>query len=113
MTIQEKGAIVKQFEQPLSCDMTAIPAEQRAGHEALVERLWSTAIQETQELPDGYAYRFAAEDYPLLTAFIANERLCCPFFDFVLEVAPVDGPIWLRITGPEGVKDILAPLIHS
>ena len=60
-----------------------------------------------QELPDGFAFRYAAEQFAQVTQFIANERLCCPFFTFVLEVTPTNGPIWLRITGREGVKDFL------
>jgi len=36
--------------------------------------------------------------------FISLERLCCPFLRFSLEVEPEGGPIWLRLTGREGVK---------
>jgi hypothetical protein len=32
--------------------------------------------------------------------------LCCPFFDFRLELR-ADGVLWLSLTGPEGVKDLL------
>jgi hypothetical protein len=89
---------------PLACDLTAIDAEQRAAHRELAAYLVSGAAQERRELADGYAFRFPAERYADLAAFIANERLCCPFFRFVLEVTPAQGPIWLRITGPDGVK---------
>jgi hypothetical protein len=36
--------------------------------------------------------------------FIANERLCCPFFGFTLEIEPEGGALWLRLIGPEGIK---------
>jgi hypothetical protein len=36
--------------------------------------------------------------------FISLERLCCPFLGFALEVEPESGPVWLRLTGREGVK---------
>jgi hypothetical protein len=91
----------------LACDLSAIAAEQRAAHQALATRLFTQEAQETLELVDGYAFRFAAERYADLTAFIANERRCCPFFTFALEVTAEQGPIWLRITGREGAKAIL------
>ncbi|HEY9710052.1 MAG TPA: hypothetical protein V6D48_17730, partial [Oculatellaceae cyanobacterium] len=42
-----------------------------------------------------------------IAKFIENERLCCPFFRFGLDVEPNSGPLWLRLTGGEGVKEIL------
>jgi hypothetical protein len=91
----------------LACDLTAIPAEHRAAHQALATALFSEAVAEIQELTDGYAFRFAPQHYPQLTQFIAHERLCCPFFTFTLELTPASGPIWLRLTGPAGAKAIL------
>jgi hypothetical protein len=90
---------------PLACDLTAIPAAERMAHTVRAEWLMSQAVQERQELVDGYALRYGANDYADLVAFIANERLCCPFFRFTLELSPVQGPIWLRITGGEDVKE--------
>ena len=96
-----------QPQQPLACDLTAITPEERAGHQRLANHLLAEAALETRELPDGYAFRFPAERFSEVVAFIGNERLCCPFFTFQLEITPAGGPIWLRITGPEGVKAIL------
>jgi hypothetical protein len=39
--------------------------------------------------------------------FIANERLCCPFFGFAVEVGPEGGALWLRLTGREGIKPFI------
>jgi hypothetical protein len=39
--------------------------------------------------------------------FVANERLCCPFFEFVITVERAGGPVWLRITGTGEAKRIL------
>ena|SRR5690242_20541305 len=91
----------------LACDLTAIDAAEREAHQALAARLLTEIALETQELADGYAFRFPAEVYPDVVAFVANERLCCPFFTFMLEVTPGRGPLWLRITGPDGVKAML------
>src|SRR5437867_9889441 len=92
---------------PVACDLTAIPADKREAHEALARQLFFEAVPERQELSDGYAFRFGADQYPPLAAFIANERLCCPFLCFTLEVTPAQGPLWLRLTGGEGVKEFI------
>ena len=61
---------------------------------------------EAQELDEGFAFRFRADDGLLarLTAIIDAERRCCPFLGFELTVEPHGGPIWLRLTGSEPVK---------
>jgi len=96
-----------QQEIPIACDLTAIPANEREEHETLAKQLFFEAIPERRELADGYAFQFRADEYPQLAEFIANERLCCPFFRFTLEVTPARGPIWLHITGGEGVKEFI------
>jgi len=94
--------------QPLACDLTAIPADVREEHVISAPQLFALA-QEVQDLSDGYAIRFANEPgrFMAIAKFIENERLCCPFFRFGLEIAPNNGPLWLRLTGGEGVKEIL------
>jgi len=90
---------------PLACDLQAIAKHQRAAHEERAVRLISDAVLERQELPNGYTFRYNADDYNELVAFTGNERLCCPFFHFTLEVSPAKGPVWLRITGGQGGKE--------
>jgi hypothetical protein len=85
----------------------AIPAAEREAHFALAKRVWSELPEARQELPDGYALRFGPEQFALLAAFVVNERLCCPFLRFTLEVTPQQGPLWLRITGDERVTAFL------
>jgi hypothetical protein len=92
---------------PIACDLTAMEAEARSTHVESAKQLLQAGAQEVLELPDGFAFRYPAAQYAQVTQFIANERLCCPFFTFVLEVTPANGPIWLRITGRAGVKDFL------
>jgi hypothetical protein len=92
---------------PIACDLTAIPAEVREAHELLAKQLFDVSAPERQELVDGYAFKFRADQYSQLSAFIANERLCCPFFRFTLEVTPAQGPLWLRLTGGDGVKEFI------
>ena len=94
--------------QSLACDLTAIPTSVREEHVITAPQLFAAA-QEVQELPDGYAIRFQNEPgrFMAIAKFIENERLCCPFFNFELDIEPNNGPLWLRLTGGEGVKEIL------
>jgi hypothetical protein len=69
--------------------------------------LLSTAYLERQELEHGFAWRFRVEQLDTLQQYIANERRCCPFFAFELDVAPQGSALWLRITGGGGVKAFL------
>jgi hypothetical protein len=60
--------------------------------------------------PDGYALVLATTD-PALDAAVAAirvERHCCPFLRFELAVAPGEGPVELRLTGPPGTREFLA-----
>ncbi|SRR5579884_3169362 len=91
-----------------ACNISAIPRELRAEHEERTRRVFAS-IQEVRELPTGYALRLLNENGALqnAAAFISNERLCCPFFHFELDIEPEQGPIWLRITGTSDVKPFL------
>ena len=94
--------------QVLACDLTAIPPDVREAHVVRAPQLFTLA-QEVQELQDGFAIRFLNEPgrFMEIAKFIENDRLCCPFFRFGLEVEPNGGPLWLRLTGGEGVKEML------
>ena len=94
-------------EEGLACDLTAIASDEREAHTTRARRLMFDGFQERHALPDGYAWRFTADDYDDLCRFVANERRCCPFFNFTLEMTPHGGPIWLRITGAEAVVALL------
>lgn len=37
-----------------------------------------------------------------------NERRCCPFLAFAIELPPGEGALTLRLAGPEGVREFLA-----
>jgi hypothetical protein len=90
----------------LICVPSAIPAPERARHFVLARELLNKAA-ERADLPDGYAFRFAADKLVELVRFIDNERKCCPFMTFHLQIGPQAGPIWLRMTGPEGTREVL------
>jgi hypothetical protein len=92
---------------PLACVPGAIPEAERPAHFALIAELFGGAVRERRELADGYAFRFAPERLDGVMRFVANERLCCPFLEFGITVSPADGPVWLRLTGPEGTRAFL------
>ena len=42
-----------------------------------------------------------------MAEYVTLERLCCPFFDFAIEVGRDRGEVWLKITGGQEAKRIL------
>jgi hypothetical protein len=95
-------------ESPFACVMSAIDADKREPHIANAKQLFNL-VEEIRELDNGFAFRFANSPDLLtkLAEFIALERLCCPFFGFVVEVEPEGGAIWFKLTGREGVKPFI------
>ena len=93
---------------PFACNLAALTKDQRQRHIELSKQMRS-GIQEVRELPDGYALRFASDSKTILSLaeFVSYERLCCPFFKFTMEIECSDQPVWLRLTGREGVKEFL------
>src|SRR5688572_9869331 len=90
---------------PIACDLTAIDSAEREQHVLTAKELFA-AVVEVQELPDGYAFRLLVDNLMLRSAveWIANERLCCPFFTFSLKVEAQSAALWLSLTGSEDVK---------
>jgi hypothetical protein len=95
-------------ESPFACDLSAITEGRRGAHLANIGTLF-TAVESVRELPNGYAFRLPDESDVLVKAaeFIAFERLCCPVFDFCLDVEREGGAVWLSLTGREGVKPFI------
>lgn len=95
-------------ESPFACNMLALDAEARLRHITVMKEM-RAATKEVQELPDGYAFRFPADQSTILlvSEFIARERLCCPFFAFELVAEREGGPLWLRLRGRQGIKDFI------
>jgi hypothetical protein len=93
---------------PVACNPHALPPEEWAAHQATAQRLFAVDCIGREELPDGYAFRFPAAALPLVAAFVAGERRCCPFLTFVVEVPPGEAPIRLRLTGSPEAKAVIA-----
>ncbi len=95
-------------ESPIACNLKALDKEQRRHHQLLSAQLHA-AIQEVRELPDGYSFRLPSDEATIqqTAKWITLERRCCPFITFGLEVGRESGPLWLNLTGREGVKPFL------
>lgn len=91
----------------LACVPGAIAASERPAHFELAKELFQIRAAERLALPNGYALRFAPDALEQVAKFIANERKCCPFMTFELELKSHDGTLWLRMTGPAGTAKVL------
>lgn len=91
----------------LACIPSAIPASERQAHFALALELFTKRATERVSLPEGYGFRFDSSAFDDVARFIKNERKCCPFLTFEVELAAQSGPLWLRMTGPEGTREVL------
>jgi len=86
----------------IACNLEAIDAESREDHVMTAEKMLASII-ETKENPDGYTFRFPNETemFNHVVKWVANERLCCPFFTFKVIV---NEEFWLEISGSPEVK---------
>jgi hypothetical protein len=93
---------------PIACNLAALTLDQRQQHAALAAQL-AEVVDAVEELPNGYAFRYRTDEFTwrAVTMWIEWERRCCPFLTFTLERTG-DGPVWLRLTGADGVKEFLA-----
>jgi len=96
-------------ETPLACDRSALSSEQRKRHFDELGAALLSLKRSTHELAGGFEFEFPADAavYQLLAEWVGGERLCCPFFDINLHVEKEGGPMRLRLTGPEGVKQFI------
>ena len=97
-----------------ACSLKAFTPEQRVAHDALTRRLFG-AVLARREISAGFEFRVDASKMSILdlAAWMDGERRCCPFLALAIEKEPHDGPLWLRLTGPEGVKDFLLSEMDS
>lgn len=89
----------------IACDLSAINDHELEQHSKNGQTIIN-AISEIRETPKGYSFKLPAgtDEIEKTGAFIARERLCCPFFEFTLTIQPEQKPVWLKLTGRNGVK---------
>jgi hypothetical protein len=87
------------------CNTKALNTVERERYNLLIDKLRQARIG-TKELPTGYAFQLNADAVSILelAEWISFERKCCPFFGFEIELERNSGPLWLKLTGSDGVK---------
>lgn len=96
---------------PLACDLTAIPAAERATHQDVTRHLVAAAT-EIRESGEGFSLTLSANEYDAVAQFVGRERLCCPFLKFVVVASPERGKVELRLSGPAGAKEFIRAELH-
>jgi hypothetical protein len=91
---------------PIACDLSVFSGAQRQRLKELVERVFA-ACSDVHEIHDGYLFQFAGETSSMIAEWIALELLCCPFISFTLGSSRGEDPLYLRVTGGEGVKQFV------
>jgi hypothetical protein len=91
---------------PIACTLSE--AELRQRRRDILESFRRLQVS-VKELPDGYAYSFAATREALLQVaqLVDLERGCCPFLSFKI-VVEAAGPMRLEVTGPGESKAVIA-----
>src|ERR1700745_4212234 len=95
---------------PLVCCLTTAELRDR---EATLLAQFRSGVVETEELPDGYAFRIPGDAswIRLFAVLIVGERDCCPLLFFELAAEPNKGPITVRVTGPDSTKEFLRTIL--
>jgi len=93
---------------PLACNMGVFTPSQREAHIQTTTELIQ-AVQSVQDIENGYEFRFPNETEFIskIAEFISNERLCCPFLEFTLNVVSNSELVFLSLTGPLGTQEFL------
>jgi len=93
---------------PLVCNMDVFTSAQREAHIQTTTELIQ-ALQSVQEVKNGYEFTFPNETEFItkIAEFISNERLCCPFLKFTLNILSNREPLSLSLTGPIGIQEFL------
>ena len=95
---------------PVACCLTRAELRER---EATLLAQFRSAVIETEELRDGYAFRVPGDGkwIAMIAQMIMAERECCPFLTFELVAQPNMGPVIVRVAGPAGTKEFLKTVL--
>jgi hypothetical protein len=94
---------------PLACNRAALTTQGRQRHFDEVNPALRARMKSLRELDDGFEFEFPSDTatFQLVSEWMAGERMCCPFFDIDVRSEREGGSLWLRLTGPEGVKPFI------
>ena len=95
---------------PIACSLTTKELRDR---EATLLAQFRSAVIETEELEEGYAFRLPGDGewIRLVAELMVAERECCPFLAFEVTALPNKEPVILRVTGPAGTKEFLRTIL--
>jgi len=90
---------------PIACTLSS---EDLARRQQVIHQLLQKTL-ERRELEDGFEFIFSPTEAILaeLVDFVGFERKCCRFLSFELVLDSGDGPIHLRLRGPDGAKEAI------
>jgi hypothetical protein len=91
------------------CNMGALTSAERARYKVLAEKLKAADVERKEEA-NGYAFRIDTSQASLVDVaeWVNFEKRCCPFFDFEISLQREGGPLWLKVSGREGVKAFIS-----
>jgi hypothetical protein len=94
----------------VACSLSDLELRER---ETTLLAQFRSAVIETEELPDGYAFRVPGDRkwVAIIAKMVVAERECCPFLTFEFVAQPGMGPVIVRVTGPAGTKDFLKTVL--
>ena len=94
---------------PIACSLTDKKLQKR--RQNVLHKVAASVI-DFEELPDGFRYRFLAEDALLQTlmSVINLERKCCPFLNFKLSLEAGKDFASLDLTGGQDAKEAIQSL---
>ena len=96
---------------PVEC---TIADERRTERAARVRSTLAASYEDAIERDDGYTLLFDGDDETLsaLATFVSNERQCCSFAEYAIDVSPPYEETRLTITGPDGTKALFDGLFE-
>lgn len=97
--------------EPIVCDLSAIPPEERARHIDLARELLFADEGAIREIENGLTVELAPERLVDAARFVDNERRCCRHLAFALDVPMRGGNLTLRVTG-QGAREELQMLVR-
>jgi hypothetical protein len=97
---------------PIACSLTTVELRDR---EATLLAQFKSAVTETEELPEGYAFRLPGDGewIGLIAELIVAERECCPFLAFEVFALPNKGPVIVRVIGPTFAMEFLRTVLYK
>ena len=98
-----------EHQSPFACNLNGLTVAERVRHFGQLGPALRSLKTGVRELKDGYEFRFPsdAKTIAMLAEWIEQERRCCPFFEIELRFEREKGPVWMRLTGPQGTKQFI------